>query len=806
MIAKNILRRTTVLLFAVLFLVLVNTGHAAAGDFEMGVYYYPLSTSGDNYSWDYGLMDLARNGCGDIAVSATGEWSEQALAAVKHWDMEFIQAYNILNSAPNDYEVNETAITDWILSTKANWDGKSWNGESLGNTITGWLIADEVECGSGLTEPQKTWLRAFCDLHATLDPNRATIVNHCYPYDWYDLHEDEASATTGPILMINSQMIDYRVTEANSLDFDSFTAVTHPVKLSGWITTCASVNYWTVRFGPPCTQAMFTLLGDRSNYMDVYEQIQTAYLHGARGDRVYTYNNYSNGYSLVDANGNDYNGRMSGFGDAARDIRANQGCPGVTFVQKLDDGNTAPIVDYQKFSPNDITLVATPTAGSAAIDKVVFGKSINGGADWTTSEDSSSPYEATFSLDARLRTILRAQAVDVNSNKSVYAAVMIDVNNATVTPIDANDPYPDPCKSSLVFEAEDCNLSGQAGINGNCVDIAPTQSGSGIGTIIFPNSIPDGSYFLKCTWSVTSWGHWEGAVKIHTLGSGTILEHGALSRGDTGYEDFHGFYTRDGNGVYISGAPYNGEWSGIDYLAGPNGMEFDDIGYTMPTYITVNDIDAYEFAVSFYEPSTGSYDRFRIDQFELVPLVVPDNQPVYTQARHCSLSGYANDGKAASGAITIAADTNDGGQTIYTAGAGTMAFPVPIPDGDYILKIHYRVGSWSHWLGYFRISCLGSGTVKENGVVFQNAWHEFRPNYSGDSPYYTDELAGPNVADGNTMTESGWEIIDTAATWLTVSDVNENEFAVSIWDVSTATYDRFEVKYLELTPATVTAQ
>ncbi|MFH1616662.1 MAG: hypothetical protein ABIG61_16460 [Planctomycetota bacterium] len=114
------------------------------------------------------------------------------------------------------------------------------------------------------------------------------------------------------------------------------------------------------------------------------------------------------------------------------------------------------------------------------------------------------------------------------------------------------------------------------------------------------------------------------------------------------------------------------------------------------------------------------------------------------------------------------------------------------------------INSWDNSNAYFKIHCLGNGTITEGEVGIQNDWHEFKASYSGDSPFYTDKIAGPNVADGNTMTDSGWEIVDPAAKWLTVSDVNAGEFAVSLWDISSGTYDRLDIRYIELIPATIT--
>ncbi|MFH1615685.1 MAG: hypothetical protein ABIG61_11465 [Planctomycetota bacterium] len=674
---KKVVFKLTVAVF--ILLTFINV--APADDFKIGVYYYPPDN--DNFTWEYALMDLARNGCDNMAISQFSSWSDQMIAAAMNWDMECINAYNIINSAPNDFSVNEPALTEWIENNRDAWDAKTWKGTSLGNNITGWLIDDESECEPGRTEAQINWISAFCGIHKTSDPNRSTIVNHCDPCGWYDFNEDEAASTMGGVIMLNSQMVEHRVTEANGqLGLDSFTATIHPIKISDQITTCAAIDLWSCRLGPPCTDELFEFLSDRSNYLDVYEKLHTAFIYGAGGARVYTYNDEPTGYSLVDANGNDKDERMSGFGDAAKDIRSTLGWPSVSFIDK--DANAA-LTDYQVMEPNDVTLLATAVAGAATTDKVVFGKSIDGGADWTTSEDSIEPYEATFTLSAGVTNILRAQAVDVNGYESIYAAVILDVNSVTVTPITADLPYADGNASSTVIEAEDCNLSGQASAAATYVDIAPGQSGTGVGTIAFPNAVPDGDYFLKCTWSLTSWGGSYGQVKIHTLGSGSITEHEALTRGDSTYKNYHYFDTTvDGNAV-------SGEWIGTDYLAGPNGMAFDDKGFIIGKYITVNDVSAGEFAVSFDESSSGSYDRFKIDSFELVPVIVPENQRIFAMARDCNLSGFVCDNGLFDGEVSLAADPNNGGTTIDTTGVGTIALPMAIPDGDYILNLNYQV-------------------------------------------------------------------------------------------------------------------
>jgi len=358
--------------------------------FDIGVYYYGSGTPNENFDWDYGLMDVARNGGTSIVVDGAYNRGAQFWAAAKHWDLKGISTYAILNSAP----MTKSEMTDWILSNKNYWANLRWDGEVVGDNVVGYLIADEVECGGGMGTTEQDFLRMYCDLFSVLDTSRSTYVNHCYHTGWYDLHESEATTSLYLYGADDDQLITSCVATAQSLGFDSF----------GVVRQC-----------------------DGHAYDEIYTQMVIAFQYGAKAFRAYTYVGGGDSYSLVDVNGNDNNYRMSGYRDAAQDIRAYQGWPSVTLARKISPRNTPPLMDRRKYPAGDITLVAQPTPGSTPIQKVIFGKSTNGGATWQTVEDLSYSYETTFSLDVGDTVILRARAVDTSGQGSTWAANMIYV-------------------------------------------------------------------------------------------------------------------------------------------------------------------------------------------------------------------------------------------------------------------------------------------------------------------------------------------------------------------------------------------
>ena len=76
---------------------------AGAGDFGIWLYYSEEDLAGDNFGWDYALMDMARTGCERIVWSYYIPDMTQFCAAAKHWDIKMVQAYNILNNYDPNY-------------------------------------------------------------------------------------------------------------------------------------------------------------------------------------------------------------------------------------------------------------------------------------------------------------------------------------------------------------------------------------------------------------------------------------------------------------------------------------------------------------------------------------------------------------------------------------------------------------------------------------------------------------------------------------------------------------------------------
>ena len=359
-------------------------------DFDIGVYYYGKGSPNENFDSDYGLMDMARNGGTSIIVDSAYNRGSQFWAAAKHWGLKGLATYGILNEAPK----TETEMTDWILSNKNFWANLSWNGEVVGDNVIGYMIADEVECGGGMGAADQDFLRMYCDLFEVLDTSRSTYINHCYQTGWYDLHEGQATTSLYSYGADDAQQITSCVATAQGLGLDSF----------GVVRQC-----------------------DGHGYDEIYTQMVIAFQYGAKAFRVYTYVGGGNFQSLVDIDGNDNNYRMSAYGDAARDIRAYQGWPSVTLARKISPRNKPPLMDRRKYPAGNITVVAEPTPGSEPIQKILFGKSTNGGATWESVEDLSYPYETTFLLNVGETVILRARAVDTSGQGSIWASNMIYV-------------------------------------------------------------------------------------------------------------------------------------------------------------------------------------------------------------------------------------------------------------------------------------------------------------------------------------------------------------------------------------------
>ncbi|MFH1616676.1 MAG: hypothetical protein ABIG61_16530 [Planctomycetota bacterium] len=361
---------------------------APMDNFDIGVYYYGRGLPDENFDWDYGLMDVARNGGTTMVVERAYNRGVQFWAAAKHWGLKGISTYAIVNEAP----MTEAEMSSWILSNKNYWANLTWNSEVVGDNVVGYLIADETNCGSGIPTSSQDFIRLYCDLFKVLDPERSTYINNCYPSGWFDLHAEEATSSLYPYGTGDGGQITTGVATAAGLGLNSF----------GVVRQC-----------------------DGHGFDKIHEQMIIAFQYGAKAFRVYTYSGSTDIHTLVDTNGLDNNYRMTGFSTAARQIRDYQGWPSVSLAHKVSPRNMPPLMDRRNYPSGNITLVAKTSQGSAPMGKVVFGKSTNGGATWETVEDTSYPYETTFSLSVGTTVILRAQAVDTTGQGSIWAANML---------------------------------------------------------------------------------------------------------------------------------------------------------------------------------------------------------------------------------------------------------------------------------------------------------------------------------------------------------------------------------------------
>ncbi|MFH1616685.1 MAG: hypothetical protein ABIG61_16575 [Planctomycetota bacterium] len=367
---------------------------------------------------------------------------------------------------------------------------------------------------------------------------------------------------------------------------------------------------------------------------------------------------------------------------------------------------------------------------------------------------------------------------------------------------------------TYVIQAEDCIGSGMCDVNtfkefeyygtsGHAV-IARDANGhftqTGVGAMAFPFAIPDGEYLLRMNWAVDSWSGYYGKVAIQNLGSGSIIENGGVADSN----GWHLFYTRDANETYVDPNIFFG-WMNDD-IAGPNGMFFDDMGNTIAGSLSVSGVGPGELAVAMDEPSPNGYDVFRIDSFELIPIVPqPGSAAILVQAEDCNLSGLAAIGSLGGiDYVNIASDINEPDPTAYATGQGYMTIPVAIPDGNYILEMRYQANNWAETQSSaYQIFTTGSGSVVENGISTQNGWHSWIIDGTGggSTAWYVDQIAGPGSSDG-TMSESGFSFVTTepAAEYLTIKGVGAYELVVGIDDYSTAMYNRLQIDYFRLLP------
>jgi len=405
-------------------------------EFTIGVYYsmptkLEVATSRPGihscaFGWEYAFMDMARHGVNRIITSLTTEANQWA--AIKHWGMKGFEYAGVLGDQlsyeyPGPGEWKPADLVPGIEEMTDRWNGHVWNGEDVSDAIVGHVLGDEMEChlSEGKREDELEFIRAWADIYHELNPERQALLNHCMP-PWYDVHQRLDTSSIGATICVNSHRVLEGIAEAKELGRENMTLVALPGFLGGWIAPkCEHVEAYG--FGP-CNEAVREWLKDRTTYQDVYEEMITAYAFGADGFTVFLYN-YALGYAvaLVDTNGiSKADGRWDGFGDAANEIRRAQGWPG---VELLNDGE--PFTDRGTYPAGEFNLTAQGVSDSGTIAKVIFGISTNGGSDWDSAEDDTPAYEARFPTSAGDMVIFRAQAVDTEGKKSIYAANMVYV-------------------------------------------------------------------------------------------------------------------------------------------------------------------------------------------------------------------------------------------------------------------------------------------------------------------------------------------------------------------------------------------
>ncbi|MFH1614603.1 MAG: hypothetical protein ABIG61_05935 [Planctomycetota bacterium] len=411
----------TILICCIMISACATCALAAIGeDFTIGAYYsMPWLEPNDNFSYDYAFMDMARIGC-NFAVLSGNVWVAN-WAALKHWGIKGVTSYNILNGYPGEGAWDPCDFVSGMIQERDRLNGLTYNGEYVGDAVVGHIMTDEPEAtGREPTEDQKNYLRAFADVYHQYIPTREIYVNHSDP-PWYDLNEKQASCSATTISINNSRIKDRQIA-ANNIGLENFTVVAHVKSLTLWMDNqCVRIEAFGLG---PCTQQVKDWLATRTNYQDVYEELITAYHFEAKGCTFYKYNQHMDDWSIVDINGNDLYGRRAAISDAAHDLRSSQDWPSVVLFN-----NGIPFNDRGNYPAGDFTLTATADSPSGTIAKVIFGKTTDGGAIWQSIEDTTVPYSATFSASTGQTVIFRAQAVDTNGKKSIYAANMIYIND-----------------------------------------------------------------------------------------------------------------------------------------------------------------------------------------------------------------------------------------------------------------------------------------------------------------------------------------------------------------------------------------
>lgn len=387
---------------------------------------------------------------------------------------------------------------------------------------------------------------------------------------------------------------------------------------------------------------------------------------------------------------------------------------------------------------------------------------------------------------------------------------------------DSSQQSPVPSGPDIIVEAEDCLLQGfelePATGQPDAADILVTDiegitgvqitGGGGVtnlaqgrGRMTVPVAIPDGTYIITLKYFTGLVNDISQYAVMWGASTGSVTQSNSWST----------FYPRDTLGA-ASSTWYDAELtpSGFPFLVSP--------GSPLPEYHILNDIAVNDFYIEIWDQTQSrNYDYAFIDKIIFTPVLVPGN-PIHIEAEDCTLTGLGPgawpDGQGGyiidqpisyfwlyepGGKVYLASDPS-GHNVQFGSGVTEFRFPddVSIPDGDYILTMTYELGTWVPGGGQaaFQIGLDPNsiGSVYENGITGQNAWHIFYPNMQGGGTY-TDQLAGSEGIQ--------WAVWDQSplAQSLTVSNVSNGEMFVRINDDNLGgNYAYLGIDYFELIP------
>ena len=162
------------------------------------------------------------------------------------------------------------------------------------------------------------------------------------------------------------------------------------------------------------------------------------------------------------------------------------------------------------------------------------------------------------------------------------------------------------------IEAEDCILGGLAALNvdpgGTIVDVASDDGDminvEGVGTMTFPDAIPDGDYILEVYWMVASWDDGgQGAYDVYSNGGTvTLKDSNGNPNIDVGWHSYYPAGYGGGNSPFF-----------LDQYVGPDSAATNTLnvsgtavysGSPVAAYMSLENIGAGEFVFTSWEMST----------------------------------------------------------------------------------------------------------------------------------------------------------------------------------------------------------